>query len=38
VDIPHSLRRRRALLLTDVNTIRETNNTIFDDIFWVHLA
>ena len=28
----------RALLLSDVNTIRETNNAIFDDIFWVHLA
>ena len=38
VDIPHSLRRQRALLLSDVNTIRETNNAIFDDIFWVHLA
>ena len=38
VDIPHSLRRQRALLLEDVNTIRETNNAIFDDIFWVHLA
>ena len=38
VDIPHSLRRQRALLLADVNTIRETNNAIFDDIFWAHLA
>ncbi len=38
VDIPHSLGRRRALLLEDVNTIRATNNAIFDDIFWVHLA
>ena len=38
VDIPHSLGRRRVLLLADVNTIRETNNGIFDDIFWVHLA
>ena len=38
VDIPHSLRRQRALLMEDVNTIRETNNAIFDDIFWVHLA
>jgi hypothetical protein len=38
VDIPHSLRRQKALLLEDVNTIRETNNAIFDDIFWVHLA
>src|SRR5262245_26687623 len=38
VDIPHSLHRQRALLLADVNTIRETNNAIFDDIFWVHLA
>ena len=38
VDIPHSLGRQKALLMTDVNTIRETNNAIFDDIFWVHLA
>ena len=38
VDIPHSLRRQKALLMEDVNTIRETNNAIFDDIFWVHLA
>jgi hypothetical protein len=38
VDIPHSLGRRRVLLISDVNTIRETNNAIFDDIFWVHLA
>ena len=38
VDIPHSLGRRRLLLTTDVNTIRKTNNAIFDDIFWVHLA
>ncbi len=34
VDIPRSLRRRRALLMADVNTIRDTNNAIFDDIFW----
>ena len=38
VDIPHSLGRQRALLLGDVDTIRATNNAIFDDIFWVHLA
>ncbi|GIH23292.1 hypothetical protein Aph01nite_16020 [Acrocarpospora phusangensis] len=38
VDIPRSLARRRLLLTQDVNTIRETNNGIFDDIFWVHLA
>ena len=38
VDIPHSLGRRKVLLITDVNRIRETNNAIFDDIFWVHLA
>ncbi len=38
VDIPHSLDRQKALLLSDVNTIRETNNAIFKDIFWVHLA
>jgi hypothetical protein len=30
--------RQKALLIQDVNTIRETNNAIFDDIFWVHLA
>jgi hypothetical protein len=35
-DIPHSL--GRPLLMEDVNTIRATNNAIFDDIFWVHLA
>ena len=38
VDIPHSLGRRKVLLIADVNRIRETNNAIFDDIFWVHLA
>ena len=37
VDIPHSLGRRR-LLLADVDTIRATNNAIFNDIFWTHLA
>jgi hypothetical protein len=26
------------LMTEDVNTIRATNNAIFDDIFWVHLA
>ena len=38
VDIPHSLGRQRLLLTEDVNTIRATNNAIFNDIFWVHLA
>jgi hypothetical protein len=38
VDIPRSMRRRSLLMTQDVNTIRETNNAIFDDIFWVHLA
>ena len=38
VDIPHSLGRRRLLLTEDVDTIRATNNAIFNDIFWVHLA
>ncbi len=37
VDIPRSLGRQR-LLMQDVNTIRATNNAIFSDIFWVHLA
>jgi hypothetical protein len=38
VDIPHSLARQKLLLTQDVNTIRGTNNAIFSDIFWVHLA
>ena len=41
VDIPHSLDRHRppeGCCAEDVDTIRETNNAIFDDIFWVHLA
>jgi hypothetical protein len=38
VDIPHSLRRPKLLLTEDVNTIRATNNAIFGDLFWVHLA
>ena len=28
----------RLLLTEDANTIRATNNAIFNDIFWVHLA
>lgn len=38
LDIPRALGSPRVFLLADVNTIRETNNGIFDDIFWVHLA
>ena len=38
VDIPHSLGRPKLLLTGDVNTIRATNNAIFSDLFWVHLA
>ena len=38
LDLSRSLGRRRVLLTQDVNTIRGTNNAIFDDIFWVHLA
>jgi len=37
VDLPRSLSRRR-LLTTDANRMREVNNAIYDDIFWVHLA
>lgn len=37
VDLPRSLSRRR-LLTQDANTMREVNNAIYDDIFWVHLA
>jgi hypothetical protein len=38
VNIPRSLGRKKALLIEDVNTIRATNNAIFNDIFWVHIA
>ena len=42
VDIPQSLERHRphpgGPLAVDVDTVRATNNAIFDDIFWVHLA
>ncbi|MGH3990114.1 MAG: DUF2515 family protein, partial [Pseudonocardiaceae bacterium] len=38
VDIPRSLGRQKLLLTADVDTIRTTNNAIFNDIFWVHLA
>jgi hypothetical protein len=38
LDLTRSLGRRQPLLTTDVNTIRRTNNAIFNDIFWVHLA
>jgi hypothetical protein len=37
VDLMRSLQRRR-LMTDDINTIRETNNGIFADIYWVHLA
>jgi hypothetical protein len=38
VDVYRSPVRRRRLLFEDANTIRATNNAIYDDIFWVHLA
>ncbi len=37
VDLPRSLSRRR-LLTEDANRMRDVNNAIYDDIFWVHLA
>jgi len=36
VDLPRSLSRR--LLTEDANRMREVNNAIYADIFWVHLA
>ena len=38
VNLPRSLSRHKVLLTDDVNTVRMTNNAIFDDVFWVHLA
>ena len=37
VDLPRSLSRWR-LLTEDANRMREVNNAIYADIFWVHLA
>lgn len=39
-DTPGHMRRlkRCRVLTADVNTLRATNNDIFDDLFWVHLA
>ncbi len=37
IDLPRSL-SRRGRFTGDANTIRDTNNAIFDDVFWVHLA
>ncbi|MDQ2758169.1 MAG: hypothetical protein M3Y71_16720 [Actinomycetota bacterium] len=36
VDLPRSLSRR--MLTEDAHRMREVNNAIYDDIFWVHLA
>jgi hypothetical protein len=36
VNLPRSLGRR--LLTEDANRMREVNNAIYDDIFWVHLC
>lgn len=37
VDLPRSLSRSR-ILTEDANILREVNNAIYADIFWVHLA
>ena len=37
VDLPRSLSRRR-LLAADAHRMRDVNNAIYSDIFWVHLA
>ncbi len=37
-DIRQGMACLRMLLIQDVNTIRSTNNAIFEDIFWAHLA
>jgi hypothetical protein len=38
IDLPRALGRWQALRITDADVIRRTNNDIFDDIFWAHLA
>ena len=38
IDLPRALGRWQALRPTDADWIRQTNNGIFDDIFWAHLA
>jgi hypothetical protein len=38
IDLPKALGRWQALRLPDADRIRQTNNGIFDDIFWAHLV
>ena len=38
VDLPRGIRRFEVLRMSDFDTIRRTNNAIFNDIFWLHLA
>lgn len=38
VDLPRAIGRWQALRVPDVDRIRRTNNGIFDDIFWAHIA
>lgn len=38
IDLPRALGRWQALRLHDADRIRQTNNGIFDDIFWAHLV
>ncbi len=38
IDLPRALGRWQALRPSDADRIRQTNNGIFDDIFWAHLV
>lgn len=38
VDLPRMLGRWSHLHLDDIDRVRRTNNAIFDDVFWIHLA
>lgn len=38
IDLPAALGRWQALRLVDADRIRQTNNGIFEDIFWAHLV
>lgn len=38
VDVPRALRRWFGLHMHDIDAVRQTNNGIFEDACWVHLA
>lgn len=38
VDLPKALGRWQSLRISDVDQLRQTNNSIFKDVYWAHLV